>query len=260
VSGSGRLQGEVALVTGSTAGIGRAIARRFGMEGARVVVSGRDPGRGNAAVAEIEDLGGEAVFLPADLAAEGACEVLVGAVRERFGTLTVLVNNAVASTAGRDGPVDQIETASWEAIFRVNVTAPMQLARAAIPLMREAGHGSIINISSRAGHRASKGLSAYVASKGALNALTRSIAVDFAPDGIRCNTISPGYVINERRDADLTPERRAHLQGMHLTRLGEADDVAYAAVYLASHESDFLTGILLPLDGGGSAARGLTLG
>lgn len=260
MSGSGRLQGEVALVTGSTAGIGRAIARRFGMEGARVVVSGRDPGRGNAAVTEIEGLGGEAVFLPADLAADDACEVLVEAVRERFGTLTVLVNNAVASTAGRDGPVDQIETASWEAIFRVNVTAPMQLARAAIPLMREAGHGSIINISSRAGHRASKGLSAYVASKGALNALTRSIAVDFAPDGIRCNTISPGYVINERRDADLTPERRAHLQGMHLTRLGEADDVAYAAVYLASHESDFLTGVLLPLDGGGSAARGLTLG
>ncbi len=260
MSGSGRLQGEVALVTGSTSGIGKAIARRFGTEGARVVVSGRDPGRGAAVVNDIEDLGGEAAFIPADLSAEGAGASLVAAVKERFGALTVLVNNAVASAAGKDGPVDQLELEAWDAILRVNVSAPMQLAAAAIPLMRESGHGSIINISSRAGHRGSKGRAAYTASKGALNALTLSIAVDYAADGIRCNTISPGYVINEVRDADITPERRAYYQGMHLTRLGEADDIAYAAVYLASHESDFLTGSLLPLDGGGSAARGLTLG
>ncbi|MCU1457306.1 MAG: cpnA2 [Actinomycetia bacterium] len=260
VSGSGRLQGEVALVTGSTAGIGRAIARRFGMEGARVVVSGRDPGRGAAAVADIEGLGGEAAFIAADLSGEDAGPKLVDAVRERFGTLTVLVNNAVGSAAGKDGPVEQLDIESWDSIFRVNVAAPMQLAAAAIPLMRDAGHGSIINISSRAAHRGSKGRAAYTASKGALNALTLSIAVDYAADGIRCNTISPGYVINSVRDADITPERRAYYQGMHLTRLGEADDIAYAAVYLASHESDFLTGSLLPLDGGGSAARGLTLG
>jgi len=223
-------------------------------------VSGRDPDRGAAAVRDIEALGGEAAFIPADLSAEHAGTTLVSAVRERFGSLTVLVNNAVASAAGKDGPVDQIEIEAWDSIFRVNVAAPMQLAAAAIPLMREAGHGSIINISSRAGHRGSKGRAAYTASKGALNSLTLAIAVDYAADGIRCNTISPGYVLNEFRDADITPERRAYYQGMHLTRLGEPDDIAYAAVYLASRESEFLTGSLLPLDGGGSAARGLTLG
>ena len=104
------------------------------------------------------------------------------------------------------------------------------------------------------------GFAAYIASKGGLNALTRSIAVDYADQGIRCNTISPGYVLNDRRDADITPERRERYEGMHLTRLGAAADVAYAAVYLASRESEFVTGINLQLDGGSSSARALTLG
>ena len=99
----------------------------------------------------------------------------------------------------------------------------MWCARAAIPHMRRAGHGSIVNISSRQAERASRGLAAYVAAKAGLNGLTRAIAVDYADDGIRCNTISPGYVLNDRRDADITPERRARYEGMHLTRLGVAD-------------------------------------
>jgi NAD(P)-dependent dehydrogenase (short-subunit alcohol dehydrogenase family) len=99
-------------------------------------------------------------------------------------------------------------------------------------------------------------LAAYTAAKGALEALTRSIAVDEAPNGVRCNAISPGYVINERRDANITDEERARREAMHLIGLGDADDVAYAAVYLASTESKWLTGTVLPLDGGSSAARG----
>jgi NAD(P)-dependent dehydrogenase (short-subunit alcohol dehydrogenase family) len=126
--------------------------------------------------------------------------------------------------------------------------------------MLEAGHGSIVNISSRQAERASPGFAAYVASKGGLNALTRAIAVDYAKHGVRCNTISPGYVLNERRDGDMTPERRARMEGMHLTRLGVASDVAAAAVYFASRESEFVTGVNLPLDGGSSIARGLVLG
>jgi NAD(P)-dependent dehydrogenase (short-subunit alcohol dehydrogenase family) len=255
-----RLQGEIALVTGSTAGIGRAIAAAFAREGAAVAVTGRDPERGTAVVDGITAAGGTAAFLPADLSAEAAATGLVDAVAERFGGLTVLVNNAVASGAGADGPVAELTTAGWEAVLRVNLTAPMWLCRAAIPHMRAAGRGSIVNISSRQGERASPGFAAYSTSKGGLNALTRSIAVDYAPDGIRCNTISPGYVLNDRRDRDLTPERRARLEGMHLTRLGEAEDVALAAVYFASAESGFATGVNLPLDGGSSAARGLVLG
>ncbi len=176
-----------------------------------------------------------------------------------MGGLTVLVNNAAGGGAP-DGPVGDLTTEAWEAILRVDLTAPMWCARAAIPHMRRAGHGAIVNVSSRQAERASKGLAAYVAAKSGLNGLTRAIAVDYAADGIRCNTISPGYVLNDRRDAGITDERRARYEGMHLTRLGVASDVAHAAVYLASRESEFVTGINLQLDGGSSIARGLTLG
>ncbi len=260
-----RLAGEIALVTGSSSGIGRAVAVEFAAQGAQVIVTGRDVERGEAAATAARraarDLGGDAAFVPADLADEAASVALVGAAGERFGGLTVLVNNAVAASVDEsDGPVTELGTAAWESSLRINLTAPMWLCRAAIPLMIEAGRGSIINVSSRAAERASPGLAGYIASKGGLNALTRSLAVDYAGSNIRANTISPGYVLNERRDTDLTDERRARLEGMHLTRLGLGADVAHAAVYLASRESEFVTGINLTLDGGSSAARGLVLG
>ncbi len=255
-----RLAGERALVTGSTSGIGAAIAVELGAEGAGVVVHGRDQTRGQAVVDRITAAGGTATFLAADLGTEAACDDLVARSVEALGGLTVLVNNAVASPDGHDSSVAEMDTAYWEQALRVNLTAPMWLCRAALPHLRAAGHGSIINISSRQGEKPSAGLAAYAASKGGLNALTRAIAVEGAPDAIRCNTISPGYVFNERRDADMTAERRERLERMHLTRLGEARDIAYAAVYLAGKESEFLTGINLQLDGGGSNARAASLG
>jgi len=256
-----RLAGELALVTGSTSGIGAAIARRFAAEGAAVVVTGRDPTRADAVVASIVADGGRAEAVLADLGDETECTRLVESATARLGGLTVLVNNAVASTVDEhDGPVAELTTAAWEASLRVNLSAPMWLTRAAIPHMVRAGHGSIVNISTRQAERASAGFTAYIASKAGLNGLTRAVAVDYAAAGIRCNTISPGYVLNDRRDADITDERRARYEGMHLTRLGVATDVAHAAVYLASRESEFVTGINLQLDGGSSIARGLTLG
>jgi NAD(P)-dependent dehydrogenase (short-subunit alcohol dehydrogenase family) len=256
-----RLQGELALVTGSTSGIGRAIAIEFAAQGARVVVHGRDATRGAAVVDEISAAGGDARFLAADLGTEAACAQLVAESAAQLGGLTVLVNNAVAAVVdGGDSTVAEMSTAGWEGTLRVNVTAPMWLCRAAIAHLRSAGHGSIINISSRQGEKPSAGLAAYATSKGALNALTRAIAVEEAPNQIRCNTISPGYVRNERRDADMPDDRRTRLEGMHLTRLGEATDIAHAAVYLAGSESEYLTGINLQLDGGGSNARAAALG
>jgi NAD(P)-dependent dehydrogenase (short-subunit alcohol dehydrogenase family) len=254
-----RLGGEKALVTGSTAGIGRAIAVEFAKEGATVVVTGRDQTRGDAVVAEIKGAGGVAAFIAVDLGDEQATNALVNDAAEQMQGLTVLVNNAAGGDVA-DGAIGELGTEAWEAILRVDLTAPMWCARAAIPHMQRAGHGSIVNISSRQAERASRGLAAYVAAKAGLNGLTRAIAVDYANDGVRCNTISPGYVLNDRRDADITPERRARFEGMHLTRLGAAADVAYAAVYLASRESEFVTGINLQLDGGSSNARALTLG
>jgi Dehydrogenases with different specificities (related to short-chain alcohol dehydrogenases) len=256
-----RLAGELALVTGSTAGIGKAIATRFAAEGAAVVVTGRNQERADAVVATVTAAGGVAHALLADLGVEAECARLVEHATDLLGGLTVLVNNAVASIVDdADGPIAELSTEAWDTSLRVNLSAPMWLCRAAVPHMIRAGHGSIVNISSRQAERASKGFTAYVASKAGLNGLTRAIAVDYAAAKIRANTISPGYVINERRDRDLGDERRARLEAMHLTRLGEADDVALAAVYLASHESGFVTGMNLPLDGGGSIARGAVLG
>jgi NAD(P)-dependent dehydrogenase (short-subunit alcohol dehydrogenase family) len=252
---SGRLDGEVALVTGSTAGIGAEIARLFGAEGANVVVTGRNAERG----ASVTAAAGEALFVPADLADPRAPEQLVAAAVERFGSLTVLVNNAMESDA-HDGAVTDVSDETWERVLTVNVVAAARLCRAAIPVMAESGHGSIVNISSKAAQRAPRRLAAYIASKGALEALTRSIAIDYADQGIRCNTLSPGYVLNDRRDANLSDERRQQLEGMILTRLTVARDIAHAALYLASKEAEVVTGIVLPVDGGGSTARARTLG
>jgi NAD(P)-dependent dehydrogenase (short-subunit alcohol dehydrogenase family) len=252
-------------VTGSTAGIGKSIAIEFAAQGAAVAVHGRNVERGGAVVEEIRAQGGEADFFAADIRTEETCASLVADTIDRLGGLTVLVNNAVggsldAAVDTHDSKVGEMDTAHWESAIRINMTAPMWLCRAAIPAMLDAGHGSIINISSRQAERPSGALSAYAASKGGMNALTRAIAVDYGADGIRCNTISPGYVVNERRDADITPERQARFEGMHVTRLGEASDVAHAAVYLASSESGFVTGINLQLDGGSSIARALVIG
>ena len=253
------MDGERALVTGSTAGIGRAIAVMFAREGARVAVTGRNAERGNAVVDEIAANGGDAVFLPANLHDEAACNRLVDDAAARFGGLTVLVNNA-AVVDGIDAGIAELTTEAWEKILRVDLTAPMWLARAAIRHMRAGGHGAIVNVSSRQAEQASRGLTAYIAAKAGLNGLTRSIAVEEARHNIRCNAISPGYVINDRRDAEMSHDKRERREAMHLTRLGVADDVAYAAVYLASRESEFLTGVNLQLDGGSSIARGATLG
>ena len=255
-----RLTGETALVTGSTAGIGKAIAVEFAAQGAEVCVHGRDATRGAAVVEEIETAGGRASFVATDLHDGAACRDLVASAAAALGSLTVLVNNAVANPDGHDAAVADVDPEYWDHALRVNLTAPMLLCQAAIPHMIDAGHGSIINVSSRQAERPSPGLAAYAASKGGLNALTRSVAVEYARQGIRCNTISPGYVINERRDAQLAPERRQRLEAMHLTRLGEAADVAWAAVYLASRESELLTGVNLQLDVGSSLARAASLG
>jgi NAD(P)-dependent dehydrogenase (short-subunit alcohol dehydrogenase family) len=254
-----RLASEKALVTGSTSGIGRAIALEFALQGASVVVSGRRRERGERVVDEIRTHGGTATFIAVDLHDEPACTRLVDSTAEHLGGLTILVNNAAGGDEP-DAPVATMPTESWDAILRVDLTAPMWCIRAAIPHLRRGGGGAIVNISSRAGERASPGIAAYAVAKSGLNALTRAVAVEEAEHGIRCNTISPGYVVHEQRDADMADDRRARYEGMHLTRLGVGSDVAHAAVYLASRESEFVTGINLQLDGGSSIARASTIG
>jgi NAD(P)-dependent dehydrogenase (short-subunit alcohol dehydrogenase family) len=171
------------------------------------------------------------------------------------------VNNAVSPDAiKRDGPVAAVDTATWETMLRVNLIAVATLCRMVIPDMISAGAGSIVNISSRAAERGTAGLAAYTASKGGLNALARSITVDYARDGVRCNTVQPGYIVHERRDLDSDPERTEHYKAMQLTRMTTANDVARAALFFASEASEVITGTTLQVDGGSSATRGLTLG
>ena len=254
-----RLAGERVLIAGSTSGIGKHAAILCAREGARVAVHGRDTRRGAEVVDEIIKAGGEAVFLAANLEDEAATTALADGAAAHLGGLTVLVNSA-ATVSGERRDVGELDTAEWERALRVNLTSVAWLCRAALPHMLAAGHGSIVNVSSRQAERASSGLAAYVASKGGLNALTRAIAVEYGRRNVRCNAISVGYVLNVRRDADLSASRRAELEAMHLTRLGRAEDVGYAILYLASRESEFVTGALLPVDGGGTIARGRVLG
>ena len=172
----GRMAEEVAIVTGSTSGLGRSIALRFAEEGARVVVTGRNAERGERVVASCADAPGEVVFVAADLSLEDECARLVDTCVERFGSLTVLVNNAVATQVEpRDAKVEFLATETWEQVHRVGITAVMWMCRAAIPAMRSAGRGSIINVSSRAAERATPNMPAYAATKGGMNALTRAI-------------------------------------------------------------------------------------
>lgn len=253
---TGRLEGEVAVVTGSTSGLGRATARRFAAEGAQVVVTGRHVGRGRAVVEEITRLGGEADFVAADLSDEGGCRHLVEAAVDRFGSVTVLVNNAVAPEAiTEDRAVTDLSAATLDRLLRVNLMAPALMCKHAIPKMLVVGHGSIVNIGATSGAMGTGGLTGYSASKGGLAALSRVIAADYGRLGIRCNTIQSGYIIHEGREPNPSAERVAALKARQLTRLATADDIVHAILFLASREADVITGVTLPVDGGATAAR-----
>ena len=258
VTGCDRLAGQVAIVTGATSGLGKEIARLFASEGASVVLVGRDRSRGEAAARAAGD---RAHFMAADLAGEESCRQLIETVSATVGPPTVLVNNAVDNVAmADDGTVADVTWATWERVLAVNLIGAATLCRFVIPHMLAAGHGSIVNVSSRAAQQATNDHAAYIASKGGLNALSRSIAMDFSRSGIRCNTVQAGYILHETRDAGATEEDLAALQAMHLTRLAGPTDLAQAVLFLAGPESETITGVTLQVDGGSSAVRGRVLG
>ncbi|MFI5041448.1 MAG: SDR family NAD(P)-dependent oxidoreductase [Acidimicrobiales bacterium] len=241
-----RLQGKVALVSGSTRGIGRTIAEMFASEGARVAVTGRTVDRGEKVVRGIRDAGGEAEFFVLDINEEASVRGVVEATVGRFGGLDTLVNNAaptdvVSSTVK---PLPEYTTQEWERILRGTLTGNVFWScKHAIPHLAAAG-GDIINISSAQAVIGLTGFSAYGAAKGAINALTPILAVQNAPQGIRVNTIVVGRVISHRADTGVG------VGSGHLTRLGVPADIAYIATWLASDESGFVTGSLVTADGG----------
>jgi NAD(P)-dependent dehydrogenase (short-subunit alcohol dehydrogenase family) len=255
----GRLDGEVAIVTGSTSGLGKELVRRFAAEGAAVLVTGRDQARGDDMVAEIKDSGGHATFVAADLAEPDAAPMLVDACGVALGAPTVLVNNAVAHIDG-DGVVGQVSDTTWLGILELDLMAPARMIAQCVPQMAARGHGAIVNVSSRAASHGTPGHAAYSAAKGGLESLTRSVAVDYASVGIRCNAVRPGYVLHERRDANADNERLARIAAAQLTAPVTATDVANACLWLASSESAGVTGLVVPVDGGSTAARPTSVG
>lgn len=243
-----RLQGKSALVTGATSNIGRAIAVRFAVEGAHVIVSGRDESRGADVVAEIRDAGNRADFVAADLGADAAES---GALARRTlaltdGRLDILVNNAGIYPAHSTATADD---ALFDSVFDVNVKAPFLLAQALLPSWLERGDGTIINLGSWITGRAVPWSPLYSASKGAVEALTLAWAAEFGARGIRVNAISPGVILPPNLDADDFPGT-ALMKGSPAGTAGQPEAIAAAAAYLASEEAAFVHGTVLDVDGG----------
>ncbi len=244
-----RLEGKVALITGGARGIGAATARLMAAEGASVVIADVLEKEGMETEAEISEAGGEVLFVPLDVTSEAAWATAVQAVVAKYGKLDVLVNNAGISS--RTG-VEETTVESWDQVMDVNAKGVFLGTKAAIPEMRKAGGGSIINISSVYGIVGSGGSAGYHASKGAVRLFTKSAAVQYAREGIRVNSVHPGYVDSPMTNAHhVIPEiRRARTDQTPLGRLGVPEDIAPGILYLASDQSSFVTGSELVIDGG----------
>lgn len=241
-----RLARRVALVTGSTRGIGRAIAVELAREGATVVVNGRDEGPAAVLAAT---LGNGSTAVAADIATEAGCEALVRATLDAHGALDVLVNNAGASFAA---PAQDVPTEEWDRLLALNLTGPFLLSRHAYPALRTGAGGAIVNIASIAAFTTPPRRIGYVAAKAGLVALTKALAGEWAPE-IRVNAVVPGYIetdlvagLLERGVVD-----RDVLEARTPTgRLGRPEEVARAVAFLASDDAEYVTGATLPVDGG----------
>jgi NAD(P)-dependent dehydrogenase (short-subunit alcohol dehydrogenase family) len=248
----GQLNGKVAVVTGGGSGIGEATAKRFAVEGARIVVLDRDVEGGERVTREIREAGGEAAFLRAEVAIEAEALALAPFAIERFGALHILVNNAGARVYG---PVTEATEESWDHILGVNVKALGFCAKAAIPEMAKAGGGAIVNVSSMNAIKGRSGMAQYDAIKAAVLGLTRALAHDHAAQGVRVNAVCPGPTITAfhlKRAAERgvsEAELRARPIGL-LKRSAEPREIAAAILFLASDEASYVTGATLMVDGG----------
>jgi meso-butanediol dehydrogenase / (S,S)-butanediol dehydrogenase / diacetyl reductase len=252
----GRLDNKTALITGASAGIGRACALAFAREGARIAALARRRDALDTLVAEIAARGGEALAVEADVTRADEIARAVATAVERFGPFQILVNSAGIPFLGT---AERTSEEEWNRVLAVNLTGTFLASRAAVPVMRSAGGGSIVNLGSVYGLVARRERAAYAASKGGVTLLTQAMALDHAAEKIRVNCICPALVETElmQRIFEHAPDpvaaRRAREAELPLGRLGTPEDVAALALYLASDESGWMTGAAIPLDGGLSA-------
>ena len=247
-----RLDGKVALISGGARGMGAAEARLFAAEGAKVVLGDVLEEEGQQVEAEIAEAGGEAVFVRLDVTSEEDWRAAVDTALERFGKLDILVNNAGIFDRAL---VHEQSAENWDRVMDINGKGVFLGTKAAIPAMREAGGGSIVNISSVAGLVGSMASTAYNASKGAVRLLTKSTAVQYASESIRCNSVHPGPIETRMLDEVYTSqEMRTQRQNeIPIGRLGRMEDVAKGVLFLASDEASYMTGSELVIDGGYTA-------
>jgi NAD(P)-dependent dehydrogenase (short-subunit alcohol dehydrogenase family) len=248
----GRLQDRIALVTGAAHGIGHAVAVRFAAEGALVVLTDVDETAVQRSAAELAALGHRTAAFRVDVGDAPALSGLFAELQRAHGRLDVIVNNAGINVRG---DFRHLTDEDWVRIRTVNLDGLVRVAREGFPLLKASGRGSLINMSSIMAHRGLRQLAAYSATKGAASALTRALAVEYGPFAIRVNALAPGFIETAltERVLRVPPFRKALLEQTPLARFGTPDDVAHAALFLASDESSFITGAEIAVDGGMAA-------
>jgi NAD(P)-dependent dehydrogenase (short-subunit alcohol dehydrogenase family) len=251
-----RLEGKVALITGGASGMGKVASSMFAAEGARVVLTDVSDEAGEAVATAIQGAGGQAAFVHADISKEADAKAMVEAAVSRFGRLDVLYNNA-GIMLGTDGSVDTTDESVWDKTLAINVKGVAFGCKYGVPAMIASGGGSIINVASFvAWMGAATSQTAYTASKGAVLAMTREIAVEYARKGVRCNALCPGPIDTPLLAELLSDPARRQRRFVHIPmgRLGQAEELAKAALFLASDDSSYMTGASLIVDGGITAA------
>ncbi len=248
-----RLADKVAVVTGAGSGFGAGIATRFAEEGARIVAAEINGDGATRIVEDIRNAGGTAFAVTADVSKGDEMAKIIAAAVDEFGALDVVVNNA--GTTHKNRPMLEVDEATYDRVFGVNVKSVYHSAIHAVPVFRRQGHGSFINIVSTAGIRPRPGLTWYAATKGAVITMTKAMAVELAPDNIRANAINPVVsatgLLKDFLPGEDTPETRAKFVAtIPLGRMSTPRDVAAACLFLASEDAEFLTGVCLEVDGG----------
>ena len=246
----GRLEGKVAIVTGSTSGIGIGIAKVYAREGAQVIICGRREARGQEVVDQIVAEGGKASYHHMDITQAESIEALMADTAKEYGKIDILVNNA-ANVALKDGRVDELTLEMFDDIVQSDLRGTFYAIKCALPFMLENGGGSIVNIGSMASCGGDLGSTAYACAKAGVDMLTKSTALQYGKAGIRCNCVRPGLIV--------TPENEAHvpqvlkdifLNNIMVDRYGAPQDIANMCLYLASDESEYFTGQVVTVDGG----------